>query len=167
MSRVAKKTRVLFVCMGNICRSPTAEGLFLHLLRGRGRESDFEVDSAGTHNFHVGKRADPRTREAASRRGYELPSRARQFIFPEDFEAFDFIFVADDSNLRILQEWDEGSQFTEKLKKLSDFVSSEEVDEIPDPYYGGEEGFERILDLLEEATEHALDWIDGERAQSV
>ncbi|REJ76871.1 MAG: low molecular weight phosphotyrosine protein phosphatase [Acidobacteria bacterium] len=144
--------RVLFVCLGNICRSPTAEGVFRHWLESRGDAagaSSIEVDSAGTSAHHVGEPADPRMRESASRRGYDLSSRARQ-VRREDFDRFDRIVAMDRDNLRALEAF--GAARPGQLRLFSHYLAeapgSWPVD-VPDPYYGGAEGFETVLSMVE------------------
>ncbi|GIZ13396.1 low molecular weight protein-tyrosine-phosphatase [Pseudomonas sp. NCCP-436] len=146
--------KVLFVCLGNICRSPTAEGVFRHKLRAAGLDSRVQVDSAGTADWHSGKPADARTRQAALRRGYDLSAlRARQ-VEVEDFHRFDLILAMDESNLRNLQAMrpdDASADLDLYLRRYS-----LALDEVPDPYYGGEDGFEQVLDLIEQASEALL-----------
>lgn len=154
-----KKVKVLFVCMGNICRSPTAEGVFLDLIKKEKVSDHFEVDSAGTHGYHVGELADPRTRSAASARGYDLQSRARKFDDPGDFICFDYIFVADDVNLSHLQELDMRGKYADKVFKMTNFCNDHDVTEVPDPYYGGAKGFDFVLDIIEDASIGILKFI--------
>jgi low molecular weight protein-tyrosine phosphatase len=152
--------RILFVCMGNICRSPTAEGVMRHLLAEEGLEDVIELDSAGTGGWHVGDPPDRRATAAARGRGIVLDGAARQ-VRPDDFEDFDLILVADRDNLRdmlaiappgterkvrLLREFDPGSEGAPDL-------------DVPDPYYGGERGFEDVLDLVEAACRGLLDQI--------
>lgn len=144
--------RILFVCLGNICRSPAAEGVLRHVLRERGLDGEIEVDSAGTGSWHVGERADPRMREAASRRGYDLTSRGRQ-VTPEDLDAFDLIVAMDRDNLEGVRRLGSGSA---DVRLLSDYLDDSYPDEVPDPYYGGDRGFETVLDMLEAAMEGIL-----------
>ena len=148
-------TRVLFVCLGNICRSPAAEGVFLDLLAKEDLSHAFEVDSAGTGSWHVGQRADSRMRAAAQRRGIELHSRARQ-IQPEDLESFDWIITMDDSNLQNVRALDPTGVSHERIVPLTGHCSRHSTGEVPDPYYGGDQGFEQVLDLLEDACEGLL-----------
>jgi protein-tyrosine phosphatase len=151
--------RVLFVCLGNICRSPTAEGVFRHKLREAGLEARVEVDSAGTGDWHVGKAPDTRTRQAALRRGYDLSAlRARQ-VAGDDFRRFDLILAMDGSNLQHLQRLRPSSGAAE----LDLFLRRYQLllDEVPDPYYGGEDGFEQVLDLIEQASDALLGEIKG------
>lgn len=146
--------RILFVCLGNICRSPTAEGVFRQRVRAAGLEERIHIDSAGTGDWHVGKAPDVRTRQAARLRGYDLDAlRARQ-VCREDFSRFDLILAMDRSNLRDLQAMRQGNSQAELDLYLRRYAL--EVDEVPDPYYGGEEGFERVLDLLERASDELL-----------
>ena len=147
--------KVLFVCLGNICRSPAAEGVFLHRIKELGISSKFEVDSAGTSSFHVGERADPRMREHASKRGIELPSRARQFI-KSDFKNFDAIIVMDDSNYQNCLRLAGGEDEENKVYKMADFCPQSGLSEVPDPYYGGADGFEQVLDMVQEGSDNLL-----------
>lgn len=151
--------RVLFVCLGNICRSPTAEGVFRHKLREAGLESRVTVDSAGTGDWHVGKAPDARTRVAAMRRGYDLSAlRARQ-VRAADFNDFDLILAMDLANLGELKRLGQGAGPAELDLFLRRYAG--ELDEVPDPYYGGEAGFEQVLDLLERACDALLLEVKG------
>jgi len=141
--------RVLMVCMGNICRSPTAEGV-LRALAARERV-ELEVDSAGTHGYHVGDPPDPRAIHHAHRRGYDLTRlRARQVVV-DDFERHDLVLAMDEPNLARLRQLCPPGQ-AHKLKLLMEYAPQGGVREVPDPYYGGAEGFERVLDLAEDAA---------------
>jgi len=154
-----RPTRVLFVCLGNICRSPAAEGVFLHLLGREGLDDAFVVDSAGTGGWHVGKPPDPRMQAAARRRGIHLPSRARQ-IELDDLLTFDHILTMDDENLaavRALARRTAGATSSARIAPLGSHCRRLAFREVPDPYYGGEEGFERVLDLLEDACTGLLE----------
>jgi protein-tyrosine phosphatase len=160
----APPTRVLFVCMGNICRSPAAEGVFLHLLAEAGLEDYFAVDSAGTGGWHVGKPADARMRAAAARRGMELTSRARQLEMA-DLSHFDHILTMDADNLAAVQRLERQAPGKARISPLIDHCRRLRSAEVPDPYYGGEDGFERVLDLLEDACAGLLEDLLQERRQ--
>jgi protein-tyrosine phosphatase len=148
--------KLLFVCMGNICRSPTAEGVMRSLLREEGLEDEIEIDSAGTGGWHAGAPPDSRATEAASRRGIVLEGAARQ-IRPQDFEDYDLVLVADRENLRDVRRIAPDAA-REKIHLLREFdpASSGDLD-VPDPYYGGPGGFEEVLDLVEAACRGLLD----------
>lgn len=150
-----EKVRVLFVCMGNICRSPTAEGVFAHKLREAGLHDLVEVDSAGTHAYHVGEPPDPRAQQTAHRRGVSLEGlRARKAV-AEDFRRFDYVLAMDRDNLAGLEKiCPAGSEF--KLQLFLSYAPNLETDEVPDPYYGGPMGFERVMDMIEEAANGLL-----------
>ncbi|NQV10529.1 MAG: low molecular weight phosphotyrosine protein phosphatase [Cyanobacteria bacterium] len=148
--------RLLFVCLGNICRSPAAEGVFLHQLAQEGLESAFLVDSAGTGGWHQGQPADARMRAAAARRGIHLPSRARQ-IEIADLHRFDRILTMDDDNLAAVQELARGIEHGARIEPITRYCTPLGVREVPDPYYGGDRGFEQVLDLLEHACAGLLD----------
>jgi len=144
--------RVLFVCMGNICRSPTAEGVARRLVEREGLGDCVAIDSAGTHAYHVGEPPDRRARQAAARRGYDLSAiRARQ-VEAADFLRFELILAMDRANLAALEELcPEGQKH--KLRLFLSYARRAREDEVPDPYYGGGSGFERVLDLIEDAAE--------------
>ena len=148
-------TRILFICMGNICRSPTAEGVFRHYVEQAGLTASIEVDSAGTHAYHSGEPADARAAAAAERRGYTLASIRSRKIIDQDFEQFDRVIAMDRDNLALLQEQADASQHHKISLFLSYSTATE--DEVPDPYYGGSAGFERVLDLVEEASRGLLE----------
>jgi protein-tyrosine phosphatase len=151
----AAPTRLLFICLGNICRSPAAEGVFLHLLEREGLQEAFEVDSAGTGSWHVGNRADPRMRAAASRRGIHLPSRARQ-LEPADLTRFDHILAMDADNLSAIEAMARRHAVTAQIGPITGHCRRLVAREVPDPYYGGADGFDQVLDLLEDACEGLL-----------
>ena len=151
-----RQVKVLFVCTGNICRSPTAEGVFKHHVKEAGLAGRVLSDSAGTHGYHVGEPPDPRTQRAASRRGYDLSAlRARQ-VSRGDFSEFDYVLAMDETNLLVLQRLCP-PQHSNRLKLFMEFGGDPAVREVPDPYYGGAQGFERVLDLVEQASKHLLD----------
>ena len=146
------KTRVLFVCMGNICRSPTAEAVFRHQVTAAGFENAIHIDSAGTHDYHIGAPPDARAQKAAAQRGYDATElRARQ-VDETDFEVFDYILAMDKANLAILER-ECPPQYSHKLGLLMQYSErySEGVEEVPDPYFGGNQGFEHVLNMVEEA----------------
>lgn len=144
---------VLFVCMGNICRSPTAEGVFRKLVSDAGRDSEFEIDSAGTIGYHAGDRADRRMRAAAEGRGYRLDSIARR-ITSADFDRFDLIVTMDDANFRDVSSMNPGS--TAEIVRMCDYCQEHLETEVPDPYYGGDAGFQTVIDILEDACANLL-----------
>ncbi len=144
--------RVLFVCLGNICRSPTAEGVFRDHVRRHAPELEVEIDSAGTHDYHVGEPPDPRTVHAARRRGVDLSGlRARQ-VCAEDFERFDLILVMDRLNHVTLLDRSP-PEFHPRIRLLLEFAADAGREDVPDPYYGGAQGFDEVLDLVEQAAE--------------
>lgn len=150
-----KKTHVLFVCLGNICRSPTAEGVFRRLVQERQLEAAITIDSAGTGDWHIGRPADMRAAKAALTRGYDLSAlRARQAV-AEDFYHFDYILAMDSANLNNLREL-APDDYAGHLGLFLEFSGQDRYTEVPDPYYGGDQGFELVLDLIEDASEGLL-----------
>ncbi|MEN9228185.1 MAG: low molecular weight protein-tyrosine-phosphatase [Gloeomargarita sp. GMQP_bins_69] len=148
-------TKLLFVCMGNICRSPAAEGVMNHLLRQRGLQDRYVCDSAGTIGYHAGSPPDERMQAAARKRGIVLTGRARQFE-PADFERFDLILTMDRENYWDVLALDPQRRYRDKVRMMCEFCRVYQAREVPDPYYGGPEGFERVLDLLMDACEGLL-----------
>lgn len=147
---------ILFCCMGNICRSPTAEGVFRRALLDRAPDLNVHIDSAGTHDYHVGEAPDARARAAALRRGIDISQlRARQVV-AQDFQRFDLILAMDEENLRELKARADAVHH-ERIRLLMEFAPQAQRHHVPDPYYGGEQGFEEVLDLLEEATRGLID----------
>ena len=147
--------KILFVCMGNICRSPTAEGVFRAHARRHAPGLDIEIDSAGTHAYHVGEPPDPRTIDAAARRGINLASlRARQ-VNADDFERFDLIVAMDRLNHATLLDRSP-PEHHERIRTLLEFAGKTAPADVPDPYYGGAKGFDDVLDLVESAVEGLL-----------
>jgi protein-tyrosine phosphatase len=143
--------------MGNICRSPTAEGVFRHHATLAGVDDQIRIDSAGTHAYHVGEPADRRARAAAERRGISLDGIAARRVTVDDFEQFDFIIAMDEDNLAHLQV-ESPEEFRHKLRLFLEFAEGHET-EVPDPYYGGAAGFERVLDLVEDASRGLLETV--------
>ncbi len=145
------KTRVLFVCMGNICRSPTAEGVFLSLIKEQKVNDQFEIDSAGTHAYHVGEAPDLRAQKAAKDRGVQLSHlKARKVVFG-DYDDFDYLLAMDDENYQMLTDASP-EHHKNKIKYFLDYAPQVNTREVPDPYYGGKYGFETVLDMVEEAS---------------
>ena len=145
--------RVLFICLGNICRSPAGEAVFKQFIENKGISSEYEVDSAGTSAFHEGNQADERMRDHARKRGIEITSISRG-LRDSDFEEFDFLITMDKSNYRNTQVHANRSGNEALVKKIIPFCEHEEV---PDPYYGGADGFEYVLDMLEREMPNLLD----------
>jgi protein-tyrosine phosphatase len=152
---VKRNMRILFVCMGNICRSPSAEVVFRTLAEREAPELVLEVDSAGTAGYHVGEPPDPRTQAAAARRGYDLSARRARVVAPSDFERFDLILAMDRDNLAVLQRR-KPTRATSQLKLFLEYLPESGTVEVPDPYYGGPNGFEEVLDLVEAASRSLL-----------
>jgi protein-tyrosine phosphatase len=150
------KKRILFVCLGNICRSPSAEAVFTSVVEKEGLSGEIEIDSAGTGAWHAGEPADARMQKHARKRGYNLTSIARKFDPSADFDRFDHIIGMDDDNIRDLKTLARNESDLAKIRKMTDFSNLYNYSVIPDPYYGGEEGFELVLDLLEDASEGLL-----------
>lgn len=147
--------KILFVCMGNICRSPTAEGVFRQLLRREGLEGEVEVDSAGTHGYHVGEAPDTRTQHAAANRGYDLSAMRARKVAPQDLEYFDMVLAMDRSNLETLQRMCP-PEHLDRLGLLMPFAPSFDDDEVPDPFYGLGYGFDLVIDMVEDASQGLL-----------
>ena len=146
--------RVLMVCMGNICRSPTAHGVLEKLVADAGLAAQVTVDSAGTHGYHVGEPPDERAQQHAARRGYDLSAQRARRLVARDFEEFDLVLVMDAANERAARALCPSDR-TSRLRRLTDFCRTHSASEVPDPYYGGAQGFEEVLDLVEDAC-HGL-----------
>jgi len=159
-----EKISVLFVCMGNICRSPTAEGVFRHHVQEAGLASEIEMDSAGTHAYHVTEPPDGRARAAAERRGISLDNISARRVRAEDFEQFDYVLAMDRDNLESLVERAD-SEHHDKIRLFLDFSAASES-EVPDPYYGGSAGFERVLDLIVGASRGLLETLRSASVRS-
>ena len=147
-------TSVLFVCMGNICRSPTAEGVFRKMVSEAGRSTEFEIDSAGTIGYHTGEPADRRMRLAAEGRGYKLDSLARR-IDVSDYQRFDWIVTMDEANFDEVSMLDPGTGA--RIVRMCDYCETHSETEVPDPYYGGQAGFYKVIDILEDACSGLLE----------
>jgi protein-tyrosine phosphatase len=158
-----REFRLLFVCLGNICRSPAAEGVMRAFVHENDLASHVQIDSAGTAGWHSGKRADERMRAAALTRGYDLASRARQ-LTAEDLRSFDLVLVMDRENLRDALALDPESRYADKVKLFCDFCTDHSEHQVPDPYYGGPEGFEKVLDLLEDGCRNLITHVKASRA---
>lgn len=152
-----KKTRILFVCLGNICRSPAADGIMHRLVAERGLEDRIEIDSAGTYRGHRGELPDSRMRTAAAKRGYDLTHRSRPVQF-SDFEEFDMLLAMDDENYETLHRAAPSPEAAQKIFRMVEFCRHHpDRHYVPDPYYEGHEGFELVLDLLEDGCEGLLE----------
>ncbi|GJJ02202.1 phosphotyrosine protein phosphatase [Duganella rhizosphaerae] len=149
---MAVKTSVLFVCMGNICRSPTAEGVFRRRVEAAGLADRFLIDSAGTHGYHVGEPPDARSMEHAANRGYDLSAQRARKVAANDFETFDHVLAMDHDNLRLLEAACP-PQHRHKLGLFMAHARHTASDVVPDPYYGGGRGFDMVLDYIEDASD--------------
>lgn len=147
---------VLFVCLGNICRSPAAEGIMQYLVDQAGLRNEYFIDSAGISAAHAGNKADSRMIETAVARGYSLTSRSRPFDGASDFDRFDLIVTMDESNLEAVQSYATNDSQKLKVVPATSFLKKVKISRIPDPYYGGLDGFDHVLDLLEECCENLL-----------
>ena len=149
--------KVLFVCMGNICRSPTAHGVFRALVQRERLDDNISIDSAGTHAYHVGSPPDRRAAATAASRGVDLSDLVARRVETEDFEVFDYLLAMDQENFLSLSEMCPDDQHIEKVHMFMDFAPHMRTREVPDPYYGGAAGFERVYDLVEAASEALLE----------
>ena len=147
--------RVLFVCMGNICRSPTAEGVFRHKVNSAGLDKQIHIDSAGTHAYHVGEPPDQRAQAAARQRGFDLSAQRARRVHASDFEQYDYIMAMDEANYADLVSACP-AHLQQRINLFLDFAHNSNTREVPDPYYGGDHGFEHVLDLVEAAAEGLL-----------
>ena len=154
--------KLLFVCLGNICRSPSAENIMKHLINQAGLSKEIICDSAGTSSYHVGSPPDRRMSAAAKQRGIQLVGEARQFQI-SDFEKFDLILAMDKENYRDILAIDRSRQYQDKVKLMCDFCTKHDLKEVPDPYYGGSEGFNQVIDLLLDACEGLLNYIVNQK----
>jgi len=145
------KVSILFVCMGNICRSPTAEGVFRHIVKQEGLDEHIYIDSAGTHAYHVGEQPDSRAQQTARGRGIDLSKQRARKVKANDFEQFDYVLAMDNDNHAILASLCTNEN-RERLSLFLDFSESYSETEVPDPYYGGPHGFEHVFELVEDAS---------------
>ncbi len=156
-------TRVLFVCLGNICRSPLAEAVFRHQVRERGLEDQFEIDSAGTSNYHIGDPPDRRSAATAKKYGIHVTGRGRQ-ISDEDLRTFDYVIVMDAQNLADVERLKAASGGTAKVHRLREWDPESGSPDVPDPYYGGADGFEDVHAIVERSSAALLDHLLAEAA---
>ena len=155
---MATDKKIIFVCLGNICRSPAAEGVMRSMVERAGASGRIFLDSAGTYGGHAGESPDKRMRRAASARGYELTGRSRPFT-RADFDKFDMVIAMDDYNYEDLNRLAPDTKAAAKIYRMTDFSYNKKYDHVPDPYYEGAEGFETVLDILEDACKGLLDEI--------
>lgn len=155
------KKSILFVCLGNICRSPMAEGIFQRIIEKDESSNNYYIDSAGMQGYHQGELPDSRMRYFASKRGYELTHRSRQFC-RADFDKFDLIIGMDDNNISALNSKANTQEEVNKIFRMTDFCTLRNNDHVPDPYYGGDQGFENVIDLLEDACKGLYMHLNGE-----
>ena len=151
-----KQVSVLFVCLGNICRSPTAEGVFRHLVQLEGHENWISTDSAGTHAYHIGEQPDHRAQQTARSRGVDLSDLRGRKAIKNDFEEFDYVLAMDDDNYQTLESICPAG-LEDKLSLFLDFSKEYSETQVPDPYYGGDQGFEHVFDLVESASRGLLE----------
>lgn len=152
--------KICFVCLGNICRSPTAEGVFQHLVNERGLQSFFEIDSAGTSAYHIGESANSKSQQTANKHGVTLNSLARRFE-SSDLEYFDLVLAMDNENLANIQRMDRNNDYSRKIGMLRDFDPEPDDGEVPDPYYGGMQGFENVFQIVKRSCLELLDQLES------
>ena len=157
--------KLLFVCLGNICRSPSAENIMNHIIEQAGLSTTIICDSAGTSSYHIGSPPDRRMNQAAERRGIKLLGQARQFQ-KSDFQEFDLILAMDRENYQDIVYLDPAGKYRDKVRLMCDFCTRHNLKEVPDPYYGGPEGFDRVIDLLLDACEGLLQYVTTNQALS-
>ncbi len=152
--------KILFICLGNICRSPMAEAVMRKLVKERGLEKEYEIDSAGLIRYHEGEGADPRMKFHAQRHGYLLTHISRP-VKETDFDQFDLIVSMDDSNWDKLHRLAPSIEAETKIVRMTDYCQTHVIDHVPDPYYGGEQGFENVIEILEDACEGLLNTLES------
>jgi len=158
-----KKVSVLFVCMGNICRSPTAEGVFKHVVKQAGMQDEIIIDSAGTHAYHIGESPDKRSQAKARENGVDLSRQRARKAITEDFERFDYIIAMDRSNLEDLKHLASTQEQHQKISLFMDYADNWNNTEVPDPYYGGSNGFQEVFDMVTSASQGLLEQIKKNR----
>lgn len=151
------KYKILFVCLGNICRSPTAEGVMKSIIKENGADDLFYIDSAGINGYHTGEKADSRMRKQASKRGYDLTSRSRRIKPLTDYDDFDMVIGMDNTNIKDLKALAPSDEARSKIFKMTDFAINRSETVVPDPYYGGVDGFDLVLDILEDCCQGLFD----------
>lgn len=156
--------KICFVCLGNICRSPTAEGVFQHLVNERGLESYFYIDSAGTSAYHIGEPANSKSQWVANQQGVQLHSKARRFE-EADLEEFDLILAMDHENLSNIKQLNGNPEFSDKIKLLREYDPKPDDKAVPDPYYGGMQGFQNVFDVIKRSSEALLDELEEQVAK--
>lgn len=154
--------KILFVCLGNICRSPAAEAILRKYLKDENLEDNIYVDSAGTAGYHIGEASDPRMIGLAAKRGFKMDHITRKFNPAKDFANFDYIISMDNQNFEDIKSHDNLNKFSHKIFKMVDFCSSNKIEEVPDPYYEGEKGFNNVLDILEDGCNGILEKLKNE-----
>ena len=154
--KLNKEVKVLFVCMGNICRSPTAQAVFEYLVAARGLSDQIYTDSAGTHAYHIGEQPDKRSQQTARKRGIDMSAQSARQVEKDDFTTFDYVLAMDEANYLDLEKMATFKQCEERLHLFMNFAAYRNETEVPDPYYGGTHGFERVFDMVQEASEGLL-----------
>jgi protein-tyrosine phosphatase len=161
-----QKVSIVFICMGNICRSPTAEAVFRHYVEQEGLTEHIHIDSAGTHDYHIGEAPDARTQRAAKRRGYDMSDLCGRQVEADDFARFDYVLAMDEANLDILKRL-RPRDAQSHLGLFLEFAEHHSEREVPDPYFGGADGFERVLDMVEDAAKGLLQHIRQRHLQDL
>jgi protein-tyrosine phosphatase len=157
-----EKVKVLFVCLGNICRSPLAEAIFKHKIKQNGLEDQFEVDSCGTGNYHIGSQPDPRTIANAKKNGVPIDHCARQ-LSSGDLEYYDYILAMDSSNLKNILALPKSDLYADKICLMRDFDPAKNGHEVPDPYFGNEDGFDHVFEILDRTLDNFLEHVQATR----